>query len=212
VHALVEPAKVATMATVVTALLTAFMAKREAGDLQFLADTAAKRTRVPTDVETVIAEERQRGEMFARLAEQRMQRDLPVALAIPDPVQREAAVRGVMAREQVYQRMRSEAIAARGLAAVDRMVLRRDSPSGALWKLDPTVREHTAGCLILGGRFWSWEILDRVHPPRHAGCPCRLVGYGEAIRDGLLRPGDVMDLADQVKAAAGVVMEAAGVH
>jgi hypothetical protein len=69
------------------------------------------------------------------------------------------------------------------------------------------VIEHTAGCLIMGGKFWPWQVLDRVHPPRHAGCPCRLVGYGDAITDGLLNPGAVMDAQTAIRRAAGVVME-----
>lgn len=204
---LVAAVDIAGATAIVGGLLAQFMEQRRGADESFLLAQLAPRTRVATDIETVIAEERVRGETFRKLAEQRLRRDLPVALAIPDPAQREAAVRGIMQREAVYQRMRSEAMAARGIAAVDRMVLRRDSPTGAFWKLDPTVQEHTAGCLIMGGRFWGWPILDRVHPPRHAGCPCHLLSYGEAIKLGLLVPGAVLDLADQIKAAAGVVME-----
>jgi hypothetical protein len=99
-------------------------------------------------------------------------------------------VRGLTAREERYARQRDEAMAARAFAAVDRVVLREQSPTGAFWKLDPTVIEHTAGCLFMGGRFWPWQVLDRVHPPRHAGAR---VGCSATVRrshDGLLSPGD----------------------
>jgi hypothetical protein len=71
------------------------------------------------------------------------------------------------------------------------------------------VKEHTAGCLIMGGKFWPWSVLDRVHPPRHPGCPCRLLSYGEAVASGDMKAGDVPNVADAVKDARGVVMEAA---
>ena len=196
------------MVAVVAGLAAAFSTERAAAERAFLLKQLGKRTTVPTDIETVIAEEEVRGREFARLMDQRIRRDVATAMSIPDPAQREAAVRGVMQREQVYARYRAEAMASRAFAAVDRMVLRRESPTGAFWLLDPTVKEHTAGCLILGGRFWPWSVLDRVHPPRHAGCPCRLISYAEAVKRGLLHAGAVMDEKDAIKAAASVVMEA----
>lgn len=199
---------IAAATATIGALLAAFMVKAAQRDNAFVLGQVAKRTTEPSDIEQVMAEEAQRGEQFRKLAADRLARDLPVALAIPETDKRDAAVRGILQREQVYQRFRSEAMAARSFAAVDRLVLRRESPTGAFWKLDPDVQEHTAGCLVLGGRFWPWVVLDRVHPPRHPGCPCRLIGYDEAVALKLLNPADVMDELDAVRAAAGIVMEA----
>lgn len=182
-------------------------AKRERDTLR-LREELSKRAPAE-DVARVIAEEARREEEFARKAAERLAGDLGTALAIPDPTLRERAVRGVLGRERTYARQRSMAMFARAIAAVDRAVLRGASPAGAFWKLDPGVIEHTAGCLVMGGKFWPWAVLDRVHPPRHAGCPCRLVGYGEAIAEGLMRAGDVMDVRTAIRAAGGVVMESA---
>lgn len=160
-------------------------------------------------IDAVIAQEDAFEQEFARRQTERFARDLTAALAIPDGAKREGAVRGLVQREEVYARQRAEAMAARAFAAVDRTVLKVQSPTGAFWKLDPTVIEHTAGCLLMGGKFWPWEVLDRVHPPRHHGCPCRLLSYGAAIADGLLAPGQVLDAATAVRRAAHVVMEGA---
>lgn len=195
------------MTAVTLGLLAQWGVRRARAEQAFLTTQLAGRTDTPGDVEKVAAEELLRGAEFARLAEQRMRRDLPVALAIPDGLDREAAVQALLERERYYARLRAEAMAARATAAVDRMVLRRESPTGAFWELDPDVIEHTAGCLILGGRFWPWAVLDRVHPPRHAGCPCRLRSYGEAVKRGLLVPGTVLDEKAAIKAASAVVME-----
>lgn len=208
VYPLIAAADIAKATAVVAGLAVAFLDQRAPRDAAFLRERLTPRTSAASDVETALAEEASRGARFRQLAQARLSRDLPVALAIPDPERRAQAVRGVMAREALYSRQRAEAMAARAIASVDRMVLRRESPQGALWKLDPTVIEHTAGCLVMGGRFWPWEVLDRVHPPRHPACPCRLIGYGAAVRQGLLSAGAVMNVADAVKAAAGVVMEA----
>lgn len=204
-----DPSRVAQAAVRIIATILAFLGARSTRDEEFLrAELARRDAAKPGDIEAVIVEERGRAVEFARNVEIRMREQLPLALAIPDTEQREAAVRGLMSREAVIQRQRSEAMAARAIAAVDRAVLREESPQGAFWQLDPTVQEHTAGCLIMGGRFWPWTVLDRVHPPRHAGCPCRLRSYGAAISEGLMRAGEVMDVADALRAAASVIMEA----
>lgn len=120
---------------------------------------------------------------------------------------RERAVRAVLNAEQRYTAQHASAVMARGVAAGERLNLKRISPTGAFWKLDPFVREHTAGCLIMGDKFWPWIILDRVHPPRHSACPCRLISYAQALTDGLLTPDRVPDDRTAVRLAAGVMME-----
>lgn len=174
----------------------------------FLQQSLNGRGVAPDDVGRLIDEEMQREQTFTEKQRARTRRDVQAALSIPDPLKRERAVRGVVGTERHYSRLRARAMAARSIAATDRVVLRADSPQGAFWKLDPTVIEHTAGCLILGGKFWPWVVLDRVHPPRHAGCPCRLISYGEAIATGLMAADSVRPEPDAIRAAAGVVMEA----
>lgn len=208
----------AASATILAALI-AYLTRRRERNTAWLVEQLPRRPRVqPRDIEEVLAQEVEREHEFQRRAAERMTRDLPIALAIPAEAQpdgspprataRERAVRSLFAREERYQRQRSEAMAARAIAAVDRQVLRRESPLGAFWQLDPTVVEHTAGCLVMGGKFWPWAVLDRVHPPRHHGCPCRLRGYGDAIAAGLITPGAVRDVSAAIRAAAGIVMEA----
>lgn len=201
----------ASAAAVILAALVSFLVAQRARVRVWMREQLRRRSPVTpeADVERVLDEEARRGAEFERRSVERFARDLTATLAIPDAGQREAAVRGLVAREQRYARQRDVAMAARAFAAVDRVVLRTTSPQGAFWRLDPDVAEHTAGCLFMGGKFWPWAVLDRVHPPRHAGCPCRLLGYGEAIAEGLLAPGDVQDVRKAVRRAAAVVMEGA---
>lgn len=200
-------ARATAVASIVAALVSFLTAKRRA-DEEFLTGEMLKRAPAE-DVARVIADEQGFEQAFAEKAAARFAERIATALAIPDPTVRERAIRGVLAQEETYARQRAVAMAARAFAAIDRVVLREASPQGAFWKLDPTVTEHTAGCLVMGGKFWPWAVLDRVHPPRHHGCPCRLLSYGEAIADGLLKPGDVPSVRDAINMAKGIVMEAA---
>lgn len=200
--------KRAAVAAEIMAALVAFLAEQRNRSKVWLTERMAPRASADA-VARVVAEEDAREAEFARRQSERLIRDMATALALPDKAAREGAVRGLMAREEVYLRQRLEAQAVRAFAAIDRVVLREQSPQGAFWKLDPTVTEHTAGCLLMGGHFWPWAVLDRVHPPRHHGCPCRLVGYGQAIADGLMGAGDVQDIRKAIRRAAHVLMEAA---
>lgn len=151
----------------------------------------------------IATEERKQTPDAAQLSALRRERDRFEYMSGP----RERAVRGILVQEQRFASQHVQASFARTVAGGERVVLRRDSPLGAFWDLDPFVREHTAGCLIMGGRFWPWVVLDRVHPPRHAACPCRLRGYGDALQAGLMRPGDIPTEEDAIGMAAGVLME-----
>lgn len=199
-------ARAAGMATILTALVAFLVAVRRRDQRWLLSELARRAT--PDDVQAVLREEEQRAEAFAEGSARRVATDLAQALALPDRQLREQAVRQIMDRERRFAVMRSEAMAARAIATVGRVSLKRESPQGAFWWLDPTVREHTAGCLIMGGRFWPWVVLDRVHPPRHPGCPCRLRSLGEALASGWMTAADVPQVADAVRMASGVVMEA----
>lgn len=158
------------------------------------------------DVAVVIASELRREQAFADASVERVRAGLIEALKITDPEQRRAAVEAVFEAERRFAQQRSEAMAARAIAAVTRMQLRRDSPLGAFWRLG-LANEHTAGCRLMAGRFWPWAVLDRVYPPRHYGCTSTLHAFGEAIHAGWMTPADVLDPAVAVRLAAGVTME-----
>lgn len=197
----------ATASAAVIAAFVAFLSAIRERDQQWL-KTELSRLAPVDDVAAVLAEEGERATAFAEGVAKRVAGDSATALALPDPKMREAAVKAILAREKRFAMMRSEAMAARAFAAVGRASVRRESPQGAFWKLNPAVAEHTAGCLLMGGKFWPWVVLDRVHPPRHPGCPCKLISYGEAVANGDMRAGDVENVADAVRSARGVVMEA----
>jgi hypothetical protein len=159
------------------------------------------RGRLPQqDILDLIAEENARQAAFERKARARVKADGARALQLP-PEEREAALRGLMRRERTYARYRSEAMAVRALSALDRAVLRRESPQGAFWKLNPDLKSHTADCLAMAGKFWPWEVLTDFHPPTHSGCGCSLHSYREAVGRRWLRPGAVMDLRTAIARA-----------
>lgn len=197
----------AFVSSVVAALVAALMGRRRR-----LMDTLRARLVAGNveagEMERLVALEVAREDEFVRRSAQRVAAVAQRAAGLP-VAEREAAMRDALVREERYASLRAEAVAARAFAAVERVQLRLGSPSGAFWRLDPTVVEHTKGCLLMGGRFWPWEVLNRVHPPRHAGCPCRLLGYQAAVAEGLMRPEDVVDVRTAVRSAARVVMEAA---
>lgn len=145
------PAKAARVAALsaITAALVTFLTRQRQQTRAWLERRlpVAARGLAPNDVQQVIADEEVRDQAFAEKQAERMTSDLTAALAIPDPREREQRVQMILAREQRYARMRSEAMAARAFAAVDRLVLRTESPQGAFWRLDPNVKEHTAGCV-----------------------------------------------------------------
>jgi hypothetical protein len=197
----------AAAASTILAALVGFYLDQQRRTEAWITTQLGPRGAPADDVARVIAEEAERETAFAEKQAARLSAQIGLALADPDQSKREAKVRALMAQEETYARQRSMAMAARAFAAIERVVLHDTSPLGAFWRLDPTVIEHTAGCLFMGGRFWPWQVLDRVHPPRHHGCPCRLLGYGEAVHEGLMAAGDVMDVKAAVRRAAIVVME-----
>jgi hypothetical protein len=149
----------------------------------------------------LIAEEAERQTEFERRVMERVARDEVRIAALPEE-ERKAAIGKAVQRERVFARYRAEAMAVRAIAAIDRMVLQTESPTGAFWKLDPEVFRHTPDCVAMGGSFWPWEVLADFHPPTHSGCRCGLFGYRTAIQRGWMRPGDVQDLASARRRAA----------
>lgn len=136
---------------------------------------------------------------FQRKVAERLNRDLPTALR-----EGEDAVQRILDRERRYVRQREEAMLSRSISAVERMTLQETSPQGAYWDLSPYVRQHTPDCLAMAGKFWPWSVLQRINPPIHHGCPCRLRGLEEAIGLGLMTPQDIPDEGDALRRAARV--------
>lgn len=137
---------------------------------------------------------------FQRKVQERMARDVPAALRLPE-AERRRALQVILDRERRYVEAREQAMLERALGAAERRHLRKASPQGAYWKLSDRVKEHTADCLAMGEKFWPWAVLDRLHPPRHHGCPCRLIGLDDAISRGLMTMRDIPDPADALRRA-----------
>lgn len=152
------------------------------------------------DILALIAEESTRQGNFERKVLERVRRDAMRAQTLPVE-KREPAVRALLRREQTYARQRSEAMAIRAIASLDRTVLRVDSPAGVGWDLGKA-HEHTVGCQILAGHVFPWPALDRsgVFPPAfHAGCRCllRVRRKGERV----LKVGAALALIERARKA-----------
>jgi hypothetical protein len=209
VKAPVQTAQAVTVGVVLAGIIAAlvrFLSRLREQHRVWLTGELGRYSSSVDDIAAVVAEEMRLEGEFARNSADRVAQAMPEALAIADAAQREARVKQILADEERFARQRAEAMAARAINALGRLQLRRDSPMGAYWKLG-VASKHTAGCRFMAGKFWPWEVLDRVHPPRHYGCTSSLHGYGDAILSGWMMPSDVPDVRDAVRAASGVMME-----
>lgn len=195
----------AMVAAGIIAGMISFLARVREANRAWLTRELGRHSTVPDDIASTVQAEMQLEQVFAQRSADRLAKALPVALRLP-PAEREAKVRQILADEERFARQRSEAMAARAIAAVTRHALRRESPLGAFWQLG-LAHKHTEGCKFMAGKFWPWAVLDRVAPPRHYGCTSSLHGFGEAIANGWMSAGDVPDPSAAIRAAAGVVME-----
>ena len=162
------------------------------------------RGRLPQqDILDVIANETARQGEFERRVSLRVKRDAQKALSLPTKRERDEALSRLIQRERHYARYRAEAMAVRAFSALDRVVLRKESPLGALWKLDPNVKEHTPDCVAMGGKVWPWAVLDLFHPPTHTGCRCSL----HKVPDGVGVPDAAVALP-RARAAMALLHEA----
>jgi hypothetical protein len=103
-----------------------------------------------SDLADLRQEELERERQFQAKALLRWQKMIPQLLATPTPEARAEVVGRFQAQERRILDMRRKAMTERAHGAIERMVLRRLSPRGAYWKLDPHVREHTLDCLAMG--------------------------------------------------------------
>jgi hypothetical protein len=195
-------------------LIDGFLERLRFVDARWVRQQATSRGATQEDVLKVIADETDRQAEFERKVRQRVTRDVGRILGGPgtEKEQRAQLVK-VLSRERRYARQRSVAQAVRAFAALDRTVLKRESPSGAFWWLG-VAKTHTPDCVAMAGKFWPWAALDVFHPPTHAGCRCSLHSYGEAVAAGWMRPGDVQDeraAMAAMRAARALLEEAAAV-
>lgn len=171
--------------------------------------------RTAAQIDDLVASEMRRQVEFERRMRDRLERDMPKALRETDPEKRAMAVQKLLDREKRHLAMRQRAMAERASARAEQMDVKLASPDGAYWKLDPTVKQHTLDCLLMGEKFWPWEVLDQIHPLLHTGCQCHLYTRREAEERGWMLPGQPVDVSDAVKRArqimahAGHVQEAA---
>lgn len=153
----------------------------------------------------VVADEMDRERAFAAKARDRLDRDLPKALMIPDFSVRETEVQKVLDRERRYAEQREMAMATRTLGAAEQRNVERVSPEGGYWRLSPHVRAHTLDCLAFGGKVWPHSVLRTVHPPLHGGCPCEILSIQEAQRQGLIHSDAQWATHDQAIHAMQIV-------
>lgn len=158
------------------------------------------------ELEAAAETERQREAAFIEAMRERLGRDIPTALREPDP---EAAVEAILEREQRYMEQHDDAAAARVQAALKRRLVKADSPDGAFWILDPSVREHTPDCLAMAAvGWWPWAVLDTINPPVHTGCRCDLLTKNEAIGLGYMSMGaDLMSDEEAIARANAIARQ-----
>lgn len=157
-----------------------------------------------TDIGDALAEEERREVVFRKRSQERVRAGMTLAQAAKDPSARASAIQNVMNRERRFAEQRSAAAGERVLVAAELQELRKLSPRGAFWALGVR-RTHTPDCIAMAGKFWPWEVLERVHPLLHTGCGCQLFSFGDALNRGLMRAGDVMKTSDAVKLAGPVI-------
>lgn len=108
-----------------------------------------------------------------------------------------------LGKEGRFSMMHRNASAERKIQAQATDNLKANSPEGAFWVIDPLAKTHTAGCLRMGGKNWTWRTLDRIHPLRHQGCRCHLISWvpGAPVGDGRTVRGVVMESRTGVRSA-----------
>jgi len=109
----------------------------------------------------------------------RIRRDLK-AIMNTDKNEIKARISQIIKREKRFSNLRMASMIKRLDDSIQYENLRLDDPrtdfaGGALWQLDESKETHTADCLIMAGKVWSWNVLRYVNPAnRHAGCGCTL--------------------------------------
>lgn len=102
-----------------------------------------------------------------------------------DEAARAEVLRKALAREARFERMRQAAVERRVMEGVSEARVRAVSPEGAYWLLDPSKRTHTADCLAMANKAWTWDVLKVIRPSnRHNTCGCHLISVALAQANG----------------------------
>lgn len=90
-----------------------------------------------------------------------------------------------------------------GLVSLDEVIkIVEQDYTGHVHNLSTTGGWYTANgvivrnCLALGQSFWPWSVLDKIHPPMHGGCACRLFGVDDAVSAGWMTRAQLPDPKD----------------
>jgi hypothetical protein len=158
------------------------------------------------EVERALAIEDELEAEFGAKQAARVEVELGRIAAIADPQARVAATRALLEQERRYDQARTAAAVNRVKRAAEREAVAEQSPAGAYWIWGPNPNPCPT-CLFMRNRFWPWSVLAEVHPPVHPNCRCSLIGYGTAVAEGRLRPGDVLPEAEALKLARGLVID-----
>lgn len=190
--------------------LVSFGLTRSGDDHEFILIVLQQRfpDRPRSELERIAAEELKREREFLRKQRERVERDIPEALADADPTRRQERVNRILEREKRYLVMRREAMTERAIVAAEMEYVREASPEGAYWKLSPYVREHTLDCLAMGEKFWPWNVLALIHPQLHPGCRCQLLTKAEAVARDLMDPDQVPTPKDAARMAKKLMTDA----
>lgn len=88
------------------------------------------------------------------------------------------------AKERKYYQQHRDESNRRSSEARNMDNVKKTSERGGYWELGNR-REHTADCLFMAGKNWSWETLAVVNPAnRHPGCGCTVKPWRDDKPDG----------------------------
>ena len=159
--------------------------------------------------EAAVDGERRLEREFQRRSRKRLEEGLKRALKEKDPAKRQAAVERVLEAERRFTLLHEEAVITRAINREEQNILRETSPAGAMWALSPYVQQHTPDCVAMAGRWWPWEVLEKVCPPLHHGCACQLFSLDEAKERGLVPMSfePPTDVAERIRTARRILKD-----
>lgn len=201
-----EPADVAGSTAKLIDSLSRYARHREATLSNTIVDVMRSRwpNRPARELRDLVEEEAARERAFHGKQKTRLERDLPRALTIADAEARRRRVGEILSRERYWIDQRQQAMTRRAVSAADRADLRDQSPLGAVWHLGQA-EKHTPDCIAMAGKVWPWNVLDKFHPPLHAGCKCGLEGIPSAITRGAISHDDIPKKRDAMRRAQQIM-------
>lgn len=179
----ISAAAIAAAVVAILKRLDVFHKKRRKADATWLRTRIAREypQRTTAEIDEIVRLENSFQLTFERRMRDRLQRDLPKALALADPQARQQAVDKILARERRYVEMRQKAMAARSMAAAELFDVKAASPDGAYWKLDPTAKVHTIDCVVGSALLGGPEALGAARRPYTGKLVEIVVASGEVL-------------------------------